>query len=199
MTNPYKTPKMTKASLISPRARMSIFDRLMNNARVNGECLEYGGSLDHNGYGRFKANGRQLGAHRVAYVEFIGDIEAGKVVMHSCDNPACINPNHMSIGTVKENVHDCIAKGRFVSNIKSYRMKSNTNLAKPRASRNKTNKIERRKKGDFFRPICLHKGNKSIIFRNPVIAIQNGFNRCSIYNVLNGRIKTANGYEAYYL
>lgn len=116
MTNPYKSPKMTKESLIAPRARATIFERLMSHAKVNGECLEYVGNNDHNGYGRIKANGRQLGAHRVAYVEFIGDIDAGMVVMHSCDNPACINPNHLSLGTVKQNIHDCINKGRFCHN-----------------------------------------------------------------------------------
>lgn len=172
MTNPYKTSGMTKESLISPRARTTIFSRLMDHAVVSGECLEYVGNNDHNGYGRIKCNGRQLGAHRVAYVEFIGNIPAGMVVMHSCDNPGCINPNHMSLGTVRDNVRDCINKGRF----------------KAKGERSNYNK-----------PLCVYNDDTSIIYKNPTIAIDNGFDKGAIYRALNGDIKTTRGFKAYYL
>jgi hypothetical protein len=51
-------------------------------------------------------------AHRVAYVIAKGDIPAGQVVMHACDNTACVNPSHLSLGTQGDNVRDCFAKGR---------------------------------------------------------------------------------------
>lgn len=184
MTNPYKSPKMTKESLIAPRARATIFERLMSHAKVNGECLEYVGNNDHNGYGRIKANGRQLGAHRVAYVEFVGDIDAGMVVMHTCDNPACINPNHMALGTVKENVHDCINKGRFHFNV--------ARNPKPR----RKNKYKR---GDYAKPICVYNDVESRIYRNPVIAIMDGFHKGTLYEVLKGKFLTTSGFRAYYL
>ena len=180
MTNPYKSPKMTKASLIAPNARATIFERLMSHSKLNGECLEYVGNNDHNGYGRIKANGRQLGAHRVAYVEFIGDIDAGMVVMHSCDNPACINPNHLSLGTVKQNVHDCINKGRFYYGGRAL------NAANSHGS-------------NYVRPICVYNEVESRIYRSPSDAIKDGFNKSTIYDVLNGKFKTTNGYKAYYL
>ena len=52
-------------------------------------------------------------AHRVAWEAHNAQpIPEGMVVMHSCDNPACVNPEHLSIGTPKDNTHDMIAKGR---------------------------------------------------------------------------------------
>lgn len=50
--------------------------------------------------------------HRLAYEKEFGRIPAGKIVLHSCDNPRCINPGHMSVGTTSDNVADKVMKGR---------------------------------------------------------------------------------------
>lgn len=76
-------------------------------------CWEYTGGIDRCGYGKFAVGKRRLGAHKVSYVLHRGSIDPGLVVMHTCDNPTCINPDHLQLGTVRDNVHDCIAKGRF--------------------------------------------------------------------------------------
>jgi hypothetical protein len=52
------------------------------------------------------------GAHRIAYEECFGPIPDGLQVMHSCDNPACVNPEHLSVGTTQDNTADRTAKGR---------------------------------------------------------------------------------------
>lgn len=66
------------------------------------------------GYGRYRivrgANSRRC--HRVSWELAHGPIPPGMVVMHSCDNPSCVNPAHLSLGTQRDNVHDAIAKGR---------------------------------------------------------------------------------------
>ena len=58
-------------------------------------------------------------AHRVAYVLANGPIEAGAVVMHTCDVPACVNPAHLQLGTQGDNIRDSFAKGRQPSRRKA--------------------------------------------------------------------------------
>jgi len=57
--------------------------------------------------------GKHIKAHRMSYLIHVGDIPAGKVVMHSCDNPSCVNPDHLSVGSYSDNIQDCVRKGRF--------------------------------------------------------------------------------------
>lgn len=70
------------------------------------------------GYGRFQRGDHPWGkrfAHRYAYELTYGTIpesETEFVVMHTCDNPPCCNPRHLRLGTDRDNIHDCIAKGR---------------------------------------------------------------------------------------
>lgn len=63
------------------------------------------------GYGAFSALGEQR-AHRVAYRLFVGEIPEGLYVLHKCDNPKCIRPDHLFLGTQQDNVDDKVAKGR---------------------------------------------------------------------------------------
>ena len=72
------------------------------------ECWEWIGFKDGNGYGRY---GRIL-AHRIAYELTLGEIPRGMAVCHKCDNPGCVNPDHLWIGTQADNVRDMLAKGR---------------------------------------------------------------------------------------
>lgn len=104
---------LTKAELVSYPSREPLHKRLRNYTVDENGCWNWNLKKDRCGYGRFKINLRSLGAHKVSYVFHCGDVGDGFVVMHSCDNPACINPEHLSIGTQKENVQDSIDKGRF--------------------------------------------------------------------------------------
>lgn len=64
------------------------------------------------GYGVVKVAGSALLAHRVSYAAFVGQIPDGMSVLHQCDNPPCINPAHLSIGTHADNMRDRNTKGR---------------------------------------------------------------------------------------
>lgn len=80
-------------------------------------CWLWTGAKSPFGYGRFKltiAQGqyRQGYAHVVSYELTYGTIPDGLFVLHSCDNPSCVRPDHLRLGTLQENSHDMVAKGR---------------------------------------------------------------------------------------
>lgn len=76
-------------------------------------CWVWTGACSSNGYGAFWADGRQISAHRFSYQSFFGAIPRDKpVIMHMCDNPPCVRPEHLRAGTAVENTADMMAKGR---------------------------------------------------------------------------------------
>lgn len=79
-------------------------------------CWLWSAAVDNDGYGKFQypVNGRQvhIRAHRWAYEHFVGPIRDGDVVMHVCDTPPCVNPNHLDTGSPIDNNDDKIGKGR---------------------------------------------------------------------------------------
>jgi HNH endonuclease len=80
---------------------------------MSGDCIEWMGSLDGGGYGQFRRQGRLLKAHRHAWEQANGrKITDGLFVLHTCDNRACINPDHLFLGTNQDNMDDMVRKGR---------------------------------------------------------------------------------------
>lgn len=78
-------------------------------------CWLWRGSTVGMGYGTLCVNGRTVRAHRHSYELYVGPIPKGLFVLHSCDNPGCVNPAHLFTGAGADNMQDCLAKGRFVN------------------------------------------------------------------------------------
>jgi hypothetical protein len=76
-----------------------------------------GGEYGQIGVGGIGSGGKMWSAHRLAYTVFIGPIPKGKLVLHSCDNPPCINPAHLRLGTHGDNGADMVARGRAARNV----------------------------------------------------------------------------------
>ena len=88
-------------------SKKDFYDKL----QPNGDCLEWNGGCFHRGYGATKAYGKVWKTHRLAlHLEGI-DI-TGHHVLHSCDNPACCNPEHLRLGTHQDNMDDMVSRGR---------------------------------------------------------------------------------------
>ncbi len=78
---------------------------------AEGPCWEWGGRRNKQGYGQLKHESRYEGAHRWAYRAGNGDIPPGALVRHKCDNPPCINPDHLELGTKLDNARDSVMRG----------------------------------------------------------------------------------------
>lgn len=84
-------------------------------SKVNDEtgCLEWTRHIDRRGYGTLKHKQKHRFAHRMMWEYKFGPIPEGMNICHKCDNPKCLNPNHLFVGTTQDNVSDKMVKGRF--------------------------------------------------------------------------------------
>lgn len=85
--------------------------------KMDSGCHEWQSVLHRDGYGKFYYNGNQIPAHRAAYQIYKGEI-GGFMVLHTCDNRLCVNPEHLYLGNAKQNTADMHERGRNVGNTK---------------------------------------------------------------------------------
>jgi hypothetical protein len=77
-------------------------------------CWLWTASCYKNGYGSIWLSGKKnVGAHRLSYMAFVGDIPSDMFVCHKCDVKFCVNPDHLFLGSNAENIRDCVSKGLF--------------------------------------------------------------------------------------
>lgn len=79
-------------------------------------CWIWQGAVSGTGYGQFSVAGRTVKAHRFAYEEAFGPIPAGVLVCHRCDDPLCVKPSHLFLGSSADNSGDMVNKGRSFKN-----------------------------------------------------------------------------------
>ena len=81
-------------------------------AEAATQCIPWEAGCDFYGYGRTTINGRRTRAHRLMWELINGPIPDGMFVLHSCDNPPCVNPLHLRVGTHVDNMADVRDRGR---------------------------------------------------------------------------------------
>ena len=97
-----------------PYKARPLWERLWAKIDASGDCWLWTGARQRSGYGRIMVSkGRFDLAHRVSYRLTRGEIPEGMFVLHSCDNPQCVKPAHLFVGTQADNMRDCRAKGRW--------------------------------------------------------------------------------------
>jgi len=87
-------------------------ERFWSFVDQSAQCWLWIGYCDDDGYGRFGIGGQVALAHRLSYVLAGNTLAPGDRVLHSCDTPACVRPDHLWSGTQRANIEDCIRKGR---------------------------------------------------------------------------------------
>lgn len=93
---------------------MNFTETIVNRSlpEPNSGCWIWLGAISGDGYGKFKADGRQHRAHRISYKLRYGEFNSDFMVCHKCDNALCVNPDHLFLGSAKDNSSDMVAKGR---------------------------------------------------------------------------------------
>jgi hypothetical protein len=91
---------------------LQMFERNVKKGTVDTDCWEWQAARHSSGYGQLRRSGRAIYMHRWSYEHHNGPIPDGMLIRHSCDNPPCVNPAHLLLGTERENMADAVERGR---------------------------------------------------------------------------------------
>ena len=90
-----------------------IGERFWKKVRKTDTCWLWEGYLDRNGYGQVRISMKCYYVHRASYEAAYGSIPSGQYILHKCDTPNCVRPDHLFPGTQRDNMEDCRRKKRM--------------------------------------------------------------------------------------
>lgn len=141
----------------------------MSKVEKTDKCWNWIGQKTIDGYGRRRVNGKKLLAHRIMWMSSHGEIEHGMCVLHKCDNPSCVNPDHLFIGTHQVNMDDKRNKER-----------------QSKASGEKNGSVKLTKKDvDEIRKLYTKGSNLKSEYSLPGLAKKYGVSFAQIYRIVN--------------
>lgn len=92
---------------------LSLYDKIIeNSSKQKNDCIIYNGTKNIDGYGQIRYRNKFYRVHRVIFEHHNGSIPKGKIIRHKCDNPPCINIDHLLIGTQLDNINDKMLRKR---------------------------------------------------------------------------------------
>lgn len=118
-------PRLVRRTFLGGSWKSSVEDRVAASFTIDPEtgCHNWNRAKTSKGYGAIVVNRRTLPAHRVSYELANGTISDESFVLHNCDNPSCINPAHLRLGTHDENMHDKVLRSRVPAGENHYNSK----------------------------------------------------------------------------
>ena len=103
----------------------NIISRFWSKVNKTDSCWLWTAGTERRGYGHYWLNGKTIKAHRYSYSLTNGPIPSNMVICHTCDNPSCVNPDHLFLGTTLDNIQDRQSKNRQAKGSKSSKSKLN--------------------------------------------------------------------------
>lgn len=149
--------------------------RFWSKVRKTDNCWEWRASTNREGYGTFGFRCKVWKAHRVSWVLAYGEIPEDYCVCHYCDNPSCVCPDHLFLGTNADNSQDKVAKDRHAKG--ETLAKGKRGELNPQSVLTETDIIEIRRD---FAPRCRHRGTRAL-------GRKYGVSHQLISDILNGK------------
>lgn len=164
------------------KCRYDSAGRFWSHVDKSGECWLWTGYHISTGYGRLGVNGKVVATHRFSYELHNGPIPDGLCVCHTCDNPSCVNPVHLFLGTQQENIADRNQKGRTAKGDRAGPRTHPERYIRPRGEKNPRAKL------DWPRVTAIRERYTAGNIHQRALAAEYGVSRTLIRLIIQGKV-----------